>query len=97
MNVSRRAFLGGLVALPSGLLVPEPVRAYSFAGGWAVAGFITVNGRDALPFTHQEYRTGRIFVGRAQVARGDLLGMRVLPAAASTPVVLCVRESYPLP
>jgi len=34
--MNRRAFLGGLVATASGLLVPEPVRAYSFApaGGW---------------------------------------------------------------
>ena len=29
--ISRRSF----IALASGLLVPEPTRVYSFAGGWA--------------------------------------------------------------
>ncbi len=32
--MNRRQLLAGFAATASGLLLPEPVRAYSFVGGW---------------------------------------------------------------
>jgi hypothetical protein len=35
--MNRRTLFKGFAATAAGLLVPEPVRAYSFVGGWAFA------------------------------------------------------------
>lgn len=52
---TRRGFLAGFVAAASGLLVPEPVRAYSFAGGWnPLVAWITVNGKRMFEITERQ-------------------------------------------
>jgi hypothetical protein len=35
--MNRRTLFKGFAATAAGLLVPEPVRAYSFVGGWAMS------------------------------------------------------------
>jgi hypothetical protein len=70
--VNRRRLFQGFAAVASGLLVPEPVRVYSFVGGWrgepwgyaywAPAGgaeimFPIWNGKMTCPYTGTEAAT----------------------------------------
>jgi hypothetical protein len=71
--ISRRSF----IALASGLLVPEvePVRAYSFIGGWnPVVAHITLDGRRILEVTERMTRG----VVNVQLRYGRALGITVV-------------------
>ena len=58
--MNRRLFLASLVATGSGMVVPGPMRVYSFAGGWQDRFLCSLHVHDArgkLVRTERRWRT----------------------------------------